>query len=154
MSANEPESNTAAPATDQKAVSVVTEELPDLTELAPIWRNLEERADGSFFLSWSWIGAWLRSLRRAATSSEHSPTSGLQNARLLTATMQGRVVGLAILFHRRRHIRIGGLPLWSVPSLYLHQTGVNEEDAIYVEYNGLLLDKEAATEARAACIDF
>ena len=30
--------------------------------LGEAWRSLEQRADGSFFLSWRWIGSWLAAL--------------------------------------------------------------------------------------------
>ena len=36
------------------------EPLANLDSLEVMWRDLQARADCSFFLSWQWIGCWLR----------------------------------------------------------------------------------------------
>src|SRR6185312_3345625 len=50
----DPEMNAADPI----VFSIVTVDSVD--GLERMWRELEARADGSFFLSWHWIGCWLR----------------------------------------------------------------------------------------------
>ena len=40
-------------------ITASLEVLPRLDCLAAMWRDLERRADASYFLSWDWIGTWL-----------------------------------------------------------------------------------------------
>ena len=35
--------------------------LPNRTALGARWKALEAQADAAFFLSWTWVGAWLAS---------------------------------------------------------------------------------------------
>ncbi len=96
----------------------------DLTELAANWMELESRADGNFFLSWRWIGTWLR-------------TTGMRP--LLVKAMDGDgVVALGLLtpLRRRRHFL-------SVNQLYLHETGIADFDALTIEYNNFLVARNA-----------
>ena len=96
----------------------------DLPGLADCWTELESRADGNFFLSWRWIGTWLR-------------TTGLRP--LLVKAVDGdRVQALGLLspLRRRRH-------LLSVNQLYLHESGKAEFDALTIEYDaGIATSKE------------
>jgi len=93
--------------------------------LAPLWLALEQRAGGSPFLSWAWIGGWL---------DQYAPAADLAEI------WQGeRRIGLALLG------RSGG---WGAPALHLHETGDPAADAIMIEYNGVLA--VAGQEARAA----
>ena len=100
---------------------------------APVWRDLEARAKGGFFLSWDWIGAWaaLTSAPLWLTRVEH----------------EGRVVGLGLwgLGEERRH----GL---RVRRLALHGSGVEEEDAVGIEYNGLLAETGLEAQVWAATL--
>src|SRR5579863_3571931 len=61
----------------------------DLTidQVESLWRPLEDAARPSFFLSWSWVGCWLRQ-------------TGLP-ASLLLAHRNGNLVGLALLHAKR-----------------------------------------------------
>ncbi|MHB1203965.1 MAG: GNAT family N-acetyltransferase [Rhodospirillaceae bacterium] len=104
--------------------------LPPLVQLEQSWRLLESRADGSFFTSWSWIGAWL------AVGAE-------QPCLLVSARAGGQTVGLAILTQSRR--RSG---LWSRDTLTLHRQRGPSDDALYIEYNDLLVDRACADLAR------
>ncbi len=99
--------------------------LPPLEQLERQWRELESRAEPSFFTSWSWIGCWLSCL-----PSHIRP-------RLLRAARGGLVVGLAVLVkdHFRRH------QLLPVKGLFLHATGNQTFDTIAIEHNGFLVDK-------------
>lgn len=104
--------------------------------LEPLWRELEARADASFFLSWHWIGCWLSSI-------EERPL-------LLVARGGERVVGLALLGCAvvRRH-----RGLVRVPTLHLNQTGDETQDVVTTEYNDILADRELAPAVRRACLE-
>jgi len=103
-------------------------ELPDL---AVRWLELEARADGGFFLSWRWIGSWLR-----ATGARPL---------LVQAQEAGKIVALGLLSPARRR----GL-LFSIDRLCLNETGRPEWDAVMIEHNGFLLAREAPEGAAAA----
>jgi CelD/BcsL family acetyltransferase involved in cellulose biosynthesis len=99
----------------------------DLPELAACWTELETRAAGNFFLSWRWIGTWLRS-------------TGAQP--LLVKAMEGDVVlGLGLLtpLRRKRHFL-------SVNQLCLHETGIPQFDALMIEYNNFLIARSAPAD--------
>ncbi len=83
-----------------------------IDQVAALWRPLEEAARPSFFLSWSWVGCWLRQ-------------TGLP-ANLLLAHRNGNLVGLALL-----HAKRGG-------GFHLTSSGKAAFDSIFVEYNGFL----------------
>lgn len=107
--------------------------------LASAWQDLERRADGSFFLSWLWVGTWLRHVPEAA------------QPHVLTVRRGDAVVGLAILCRRSRR-RLG---LVRTRRLMLHETGDREFDRLSVEYNGILADRccaEAVTLAGLAAL--
>jgi len=108
---------------DADAAELSLGPLDDPDALGREWRDLEARADGSFFLSWRWLGCWLESF----------PLRPL----VLRARAGARTVGLALLqpARGRRH---GWLP---VDSWQLHRTGDAARDAVAIEYNGLLLDR-------------
>jgi CelD/BcsL family acetyltransferase involved in cellulose biosynthesis len=102
-------------------------ELPDL---AASWMELEARADGGFFLSWRWIGSWLR-----ATGAKPL---------LVTAKKDGRIVALGLLARARRR-RL----FFSVSQLCLHETGLAECDAVMIEHNNFLVARDAPADAVA-----
>jgi CelD/BcsL family acetyltransferase involved in cellulose biosynthesis len=104
--------------------------------LEPLWRRLEAEADASFFTSWTWIGTWLAQL-----GPRHRP-------RLLRATQDGQVVGLALLtpgWCRR-------LKLLPSRALHLHATGERCHDDIAIEHNGLLVRQADAAAVEAAML--
>lgn len=112
--------------------------LSHIDNLSQLWTDLESRADGSFFLSWSWIGTWLEFLPRKA------------RPHVLIATRRGQVVGLALLCPRT---------LWRFGLLrtrcwLLHETGERAFDRLFVEYNGILADRSCATEVLTAGFDW
>lgn len=114
---------------------VSIEPLRDPAGLASEWRTLEESADNSFFLSWHWIGTWLKVYR--------------PDGEVIRARCNGSLVALGILVHKheRRHV------LLKSNVVHLHQTGDPTRDQIWIEYNGLLCDRDH-DQAVAACIDF
>lgn len=115
-------------------LSVTVQPLSSYDALGRKWADLERRATPSFFLSWSWIGSWLTTFR--------------PRAEVIEARQGERIVALGVLVrhaetrHRVLHVR----------QLRLHQTGAPEQDEVWIEYNGFLLDRSAAAEARQACI--
>ena len=110
------------------------EPLPSLNELGSMWRDLECRADGSFFTSWDWIGTWLAE-------------SGA-NPLLMIGRRAGEIVALGLL--QRRSSKLGP---FSSDSLLLHQAGNQYFDCIAIEFNDFLLDKTCQDEARNACLN-
>lgn len=108
----------------------------DCRSLAAEWRALEALADGSFYLSWHWIGSLLAEL-----PPEIEPLC-------LRARRGGETVGLAILTWRQ--VRRRGL----IPSrqLHLNTTGDMFFDQLTIEYNDFLLDRRFAVEVRRALL--
>jgi len=107
--------------------------LPPVDQLEPIWRELEAKAESSFFLSWHWIGTWLAE-------------SGTRPA-LLIALRGQVIVGLALIGQDCPHF--GPLRL---PRIHINQAGVVDFDCAYIEYNDLLVDSMGAEAVRGACL--
>lgn len=99
-----------------------------------LWRDLEARADPTFFLSWHWIGAWL---------AEFDPLPPM-----VIGEAGGALVLLGALIPRRRVE--GGIV--RVNGLYLHATGERGKDVIAIEYNGFLVDRAWAGTAEPAAV--
>ncbi len=112
--------------------------LPDLTDVEREWRDLEDRSDRSFFVSWSWMGAWLRAL----------PPS--THPELLRVELPGRTVALGILIRGliKRH------RVLSSRALFLNSTGNPDLDEITMEYNSLLCERGLELEAMRSCIEY
>lgn len=121
-------------------ITVSSEACPDPAALESLWLDLEDRADGSFFTSWAWIGAWLSTFG----GEERAP-----DAYLLVARDGAAIIGLAVIGKRRR----GGF-LRSGVTAALNQSGEPEDDAIFIEYNDFLLDRRFAGRAREAMLAF
>ncbi|MEO8301790.1 MAG: GNAT family N-acetyltransferase, partial [Rhizomicrobium sp.] len=99
----------------------------DLAELAADWTALEARADGNFFLSWRWMGAWLR-----ATGARPLLVKALEDGVL-------QALGLMAPCRRKRHFL-------SVKQLCLHEAGVADFDALTIEYNNFLIARAAPAD--------
>jgi CelD/BcsL family acetyltransferase involved in cellulose biosynthesis len=102
----------------------------DWAALGERWRELEARADCSFFQSWTWTGCL----------AEERFTDPV----LLEATRDGRVVAMA-LFNRRRS-RTGRQVLW------LGESGAAALDAVFIEWNGVLAEAGTAPGLLANCL--
>lgn len=102
----------------------------DFDRIGDLWRDLEARADGSFFQSWAWVGC---------LASERFP-----NPVLLQAREGGVAVALG-LFNRRR--RLGG------SDLLLNESGTSRFDAVFVEHNGFLIERGHSAGSIAECLD-
>ena len=107
--------------------------LPALSELEGAWRDLESRADTTFFLSWTWIGTWLRLL------------PGDVDARLVVVRQVGRVVGLAVACDRTVRRR-----LFDSRARFLNCAGDEVLDELTVEYNGFLAERGLEAEVASA----
>jgi CelD/BcsL family acetyltransferase involved in cellulose biosynthesis len=96
----------------------------DPSVLAAAWMELESRADGGFFLSWQWIGTWLR-------------VTGAKPV-LVKASDAGTVMALGLLapVQTRRH-------LLAISQLCLHETGSAACDAVMIEHNNFLMARSA-----------
>jgi len=98
---------------------------PDLAALETKWRDLETRADPSFFQTWTWTGCLI---------GERFP-----NPVLVEAREAGRTVALA-LFNRRGR------------ALYLGESGDPAMDSIYIEFNGVLAEAGAGARLTELCL--
>ena len=109
------------------ALSPVT----DWAEPGKRWRELEARANCSFFQSWTWTGC---------LAEERFP-----DPVLLQAEREGTIVALA-LFNRRRG-RSGRETLW------LGESGTPALDSAFIEHNGLLRDVAAPGSLLGDCVN-
>lgn len=98
-------------------------ERPEPAELQRLWMDLEQRSEATFFLSWHWIGSWL-----AEAGPPHTVLVGRSGDEIVCLGLLRRAVQRRHRFVRSR-------------TLFLHQTGNEEEDIIYIEYNGFLTDR-------------
>jgi CelD/BcsL family acetyltransferase involved in cellulose biosynthesis len=108
----------------------------DAASLAPLWRELEQRADPPMFLSWHWIGCWL-----AEAGIHPVVLLGYAGERLV-------LLGVLATWDRR-----GKLPM-TVGGLLLHTTGDEAKDVITIEYNGFLTDSSWAGRADTAALHY
>ena len=104
---------------DPPALSFTIEPLPPLEVLGPMWKRLDATGPHSFFLTWTWIGTWLRCLP--------SPPRVM----LLRVTWEDETVGLSVVA-MKRGIR-SGVP---VTQAWLNSTGDPAYDCITIEHNG------------------
>lgn len=98
-------------------------ERPDAAEIERLWRAIEARADINFYLSWAWIGTWL-----AAAGPPDFVVVGRAG---------GEPVCLGLI-RRSPQTRHGFV---RSDTLCLHETGDEEKDVIFIEYNGFLSDR-------------
>lgn len=119
------------------AIEVSMESLQNIAGFEATWKDLEARADHSFYLSWLWIGTWLQQLPKGA------------QPRVLIARRAGKIVGLAILCRRRAwsfwpHMRARWL---------LNETGDARFDRLRIEYNHILVERSSADAIMVACFE-
>lgn len=113
---------------DQTPLKTTVENIEsiDIDALATQWRALERDVSPSFFLSWCWIGTWLKTLvPQAKNTSFH----------LVKTYDKETLIGLCIASLSKRYY----LKLIPSSALRLHQTGEACLDQIWPEYNGLLV---------------
>ena len=98
--------------------------MSDKTIIATRWQELERRADCSIFLSWQWIGNWLDLV-----------TAPIY---LVESYQDGNIVGLGFFVEKTRK----AFGLYPVKQWWLHRTGHQQQDQIWIEYNDFLLAVE------------
>ena len=100
------------------------------------WQALEQQGNKNFFLSWPWIETWLTTIKPAATC--------------ITAYAGDQVVamGLVVASRQRRH------KILFSRALHLHQTGLKDEDQIWIEYDDFLIDDAHRAAVYPALMDF
>jgi CelD/BcsL family acetyltransferase involved in cellulose biosynthesis len=118
-------------------IDVSVEALQNIARLETAWRELEARATHSFYLSWLWIGTWLRYLPKGA------------QPHVLVARTAGKIVGLAVICRRRT---------WSFgpharARWHLNETGDTRFDRLFIEYNNILAERSFADAIIAACLE-
>lgn len=111
--------------------AISLEPASDPDTVGVLWQDLERRADPSFFLSWFWVGSWLRAL------------PGGLDTRLLTVRRDEAVVGLGVIVFG---------PSAPGRRAQLHETGDPVLDVATIEDNGLLVDRRFAGEVEAAAL--
>lgn len=118
-------------------IDVSVQILQDIADLEANWKELEARAAHPFYLSWLWIGTWLRHLPKRA------------EPHLIVARTSGKVVGLAIVCRRTAwRVRPQARVRW-----LLHETGDARFDRLFVEHNGILADRASASAVVPACLE-
>ncbi len=105
-----------------EGLEVRVETFTSAAALEPPWRELEAKSSRSFFLSWTWIGAWLE-------------TCGVKPI-ILAVYCQDRRVGLGLLVRGSRP-QLG----FRRPTLFLHETGEPAKDVAMIEDNGFLAER-------------
>jgi len=103
-------------------LEVRIENFGSAARLEPLWRELEARSSRSFFLSWTWIGAWLETCGATPVT--------------LAVYCQKRCVGLGLLVRGSR-LQLG----FRRPTLFLHETGEPAKDVAMIEDNGFLAER-------------
>ena len=122
-------------------VEVTLTPLRDVGALEREWRALEARADGSVFLSWLWIGAWLDGLPAGTRPLVLRGTA----REAISGVLPGSAVALGLVLPAAN----GWL---AQRRLLLHETGDPGYDALTIEYNGLLIDRRWHAAAMTACV--
>jgi len=104
----------------EQELKVTRTRIDNTVVLQKEWEDLQRRSGASVFLSWQWIGCWL---------AVYQPLADV--IRVLSG---GELVGLALVVPvlETRHGFIRSR------CLRLHQTGIPEQDQIWIEYNGFL----------------
>jgi hypothetical protein len=91
--------------------------------IANIWQVLETHANPEFFLSWQWIGCWLTQI------IDEFPCN------LLIVKESESVIGLGIFVERRQILH----KFFPRKRWYLHKTGDQAFDQIWIENNNFLI---------------
>jgi CelD/BcsL family acetyltransferase involved in cellulose biosynthesis len=125
------------PVNHDRVIDVSVESLRDLTDIETSWKDLESRADHPFYLSWLWIGTWLRHLPEGT------------DPHVVIARASDTIVGLAIVC-RRGIWRLGprGRTRW-----LLNETGDPQFDRLFIEHNGILAERSSADPIATACLE-
>jgi CelD/BcsL family acetyltransferase involved in cellulose biosynthesis len=103
-------------------------------QLGEKWLVLERDSDCSVFLSWLWIGNWLDVVT--------------DKLFLVEAYHDDKVVGLGFFVETTRKV-FGCLP---IKQWWLHRTGIQQQDQMWIEYNDFLLDESCSIAVKEEMI--
>lgn len=104
--------------------------------LASKWKTLQQNATNSIFTSWLWINEWL----------ETAP----DDLYIIEACDHEKALGLGIFCETKRSI----LGVANIKQWWLHKTGQQHLDQIWLEYNDFLLAKTNEAEIRNEMIQY
>jgi len=127
LSSNPCEYTLLAPKEINISLTVKLSPLPPLQQLATDWQRLHQQSHAECFLSWQWIGTWLQQVSPHFTclllSVEETANENSTNT-----------IGLAILVKRS-----SGKGLLKKEQYFVHRTGDESFDQIWIENNNLLI---------------
>jgi CelD/BcsL family acetyltransferase involved in cellulose biosynthesis len=103
-------------------IEFLREPVSSIGDIAPLWQRLERAGDNSFFVSWAWIGTWLRCLPEQ-----------IRPELLVAVTGDGEIGAAILVAHKAR--RRGFLNL---RQLHFNATGEPAFDCIMIEHNGFV----------------
>jgi hypothetical protein len=132
-----PDGNTDQKRNDTELNEKINIEIDALSSIEQIkhkWNYIYSNAEENFFLSWNWINPWLRS------------TLNNFNAYVCVATINNNPIGIAIF----TEVMSSRYKILSTKQWWLHKTGNEKHDQIWIEQNDFLLDKRYASLTRAA----
>ena len=115
---------------------LISEELPPFDELASQWREFDRLGMHDFFVTWTWMGTWLRIL----------PSS--VKPRLVRAMKGDELVGLATL--TLTDCKLHGLI--PVSQAWLNATGRWDLDQVMIEHNGFACYNVGSNELLQALV--
>jgi CelD/BcsL family acetyltransferase involved in cellulose biosynthesis len=108
----------------------------DIQEIEDQWLELQLRSTCHFFLSWDWIGPWIKQCKGPFY--------------IIKAYCSGQVVALAFIFEKKRKF----LGFYSVNQWWLNRTGDEKYDQVWIEYNDFLIDQAFESAVRSSLIEF
>jgi len=124
------------PTTNQSKVQVSVKQffIINFKALEEQWLQLEKSSKTSFFLSWKWIGSWLKII------------GDDQKIYVIKAQKNNLIVGLGLFVEQNivRHKCI------TSKQWYLHRTGLEAKDQIWIENNGFLMNESCKDETHNA----
>ncbi|WP_158262656.1 GNAT family N-acetyltransferase [Photobacterium sanctipauli] len=105
---------------------------PNQAWLEEAWCDLEQRSTGNFFLSWLWIGTWIDNF--------------VNEFYVIEARLNNKIVGLGVLVKQPTKYPLSAIKT----KYYLHRTGRQDLDQVWIEYNDFLVDAENEESIRVA----
>lgn len=112
-------------------ITFAVEPLPALGALETVWRQFDRDGGHSFFLTWAWIGTWLKCI--PATT----------RVMLLKAVEAGETIGVALITLKEGTVR----GIFPIRQAWLNCAGDPALDCLTIEHNGF-----ASASARDAAL--
>lgn len=120
---------------DDNKYKTVLEEFENESDVRLRWQAVEAQTNSGFFLSWAWIGTLINAY-------EWEP-------RCLTVYCDENPVAIGLLGKQRlnRHFFVRGV------GVFLNETGVTDQDQVWIEYNDFLV-ADAHPDAKRLCYKY